>query len=259
MRVCLTMTLGLMLFSHACAYPSPEEDHFACDTDDDCIDGYRCGGHTLIKGQPESYCVIEAEATVAVFNESLAAFGNDTEGSCNEREVRHVAWMVAHDVPAGEAYTIVDGLGPVWPQGGEDEATFRAFEGTCVGELGAFGQIQMLCRIPVAVDVDAIKSVAMFVLMLPEGTEPGHYFNRGVWLATSFRVGDLAKGKRLLRIAKHQRFDEHLFDVNDRCSHAAQRMCPANDVCDACNSAQNNCPLGFTCPTTGSACVYDQG
>jgi hypothetical protein len=53
----------------------PEGDYFKCASNDDCLDGYVCGGHTLISNSVTSYCVAEEEATVGFYLRAPQATG----------------------------------------------------------------------------------------------------------------------------------------------------------------------------------------
>ena len=243
----------------ACSYGfDAETDRFACDVNDDCLDGFVCGGHTMTKDGPLSYCVKAGVATIGFRVTTMYDATTSTDGTtCTFDEVSNLlghalarqVWMATSDKLVADAAYSTD------PQLAVTLNNATALSDTgCVGTMQATGKLQLTCRLPAANGWESVRSAAVWVAMYDSAKQnPGP----SDWWAVVASTGDLGDGQ-LYAASYVPTFDEYM-DDDHACSQAvSKRVCPPSSSstfqCGSC-TANAQCPSGFHCASP--ACVHD--
>jgi hypothetical protein len=245
----------------ACDYSfDAETDKFSCGSNDDCLEGYVCGGHTMVEGDPFSFCVKTADAMVgfrlttmydATTSTDLSICNFDVAIGVPNAVLARQVWMVTSSSGADsagypddpEALTIAPWS--VSPLGAE----------ACVGTMPPNGKLNLVCRLPVTDGGAAIKSAAIWVAMYDNAKpNPG----KSDWWAVVVGKANVAAGE-LLASVYAPTFDSYRNDA-DACNQAVnQRVCPRASkpasICASCG-LDTDCPSGFRCSALN--CVHRQ-
>lgn len=232
----------------SCGYDfETEKDLFTCASDDDCVDGFVCAGHTSVSDAPVTYCVENKDVEIGIWQETMPAF----QSGCTSKvwEFDWDAWM---DFTDNE--TPLDPLGPESTQ----RDAFLAAGGSCAGNVSAFGEVRVMCRMPKGEEI--ANTASMWVVLYDVGQDPFTAVHQQAIAFTSAAVDpDTRMAPAPEEIHRHHQFEAHLTD-NERCNKAAAaRTCPENTVLcgpgSAC-SADEQCPPHFHCDVgTTNFCI----
>jgi len=243
----ISLLASMVALAGACGYDfETEGDLFECASDDDCVDGFECAGHTSRESDdaPLTFCVESKDAEIAVWQATMPAF----QSGCDTQvwDFDWDAWMVVSDNETPPPSTL--------PPAQAERQSFIDAGGECVGDVSAYGALRIMCRMPKGELV--ANTAGMWAVLYDVGGDPLVFQNQ---IAVAFIGAAVDSDTRLApapdEIELHHQFDEHLGTDAARCAEAAQRMCPENvALCIGC-TVNENCPPHFSCETTTSACV----
>ncbi|MBI5511988.1 MAG: hypothetical protein HY903_24790 [Deltaproteobacteria bacterium] len=264
MRFVLFLSGGV-LSSAACGYGfDPDIDHFACESNDDCGDGYVCGGQTLNGRDVIAYCVSAEQAVLGV-HLATSDIGFRVDGqagkTCDYKDTAdrtgkvpgYTVWM-STSASAGAAFATDPEAASLTPVPHDQ----------CVGGVASTGRLSLLCRQSLGAG-PAPKAAAMWVA-IHDAEEPGD--DPSDWWVLVAGSADLPSAAPFSVAPNVPAFDWNIDADAAACDQALRtRSCgtagtPPTVACVGCATATVvtgiSCPAGFECTgdaLAGTACT----
>jgi hypothetical protein len=241
MRISILTRLATVAaaLSVSCAYDfSVEDGKYICDGDDDCVDGFVCGGETIFKGRGEKYCVKPEALTAGIWLSTESPMKGDALASKTCK---------FEDLVVGAALTISP-TRPAPPVLSADYPSTTETRADCVGAVLSKGELRVLCRRG-GLELPAGSYAAERVIVFRDPTASGLVPTDPLqWWATVFAAGPITMDDPLLDFTTVPWDSDLDADPMGRCKRAAVRACLDPVVCEsACDASSNPCPGGLTC------------